>query len=59
MSTHLTSALRDFESSGVVPPSSLDSSMAKWIAAAFYTDRDVSTVGRAFQQANGSPRVHR
>ncbi|MEU1668140.1 hypothetical protein ABZ547_32105 [Streptomyces sparsogenes] len=53
VSAYLTSALRDGERSGVVPPSSLDSSGAKWIAAAFYTDRDVGTVGRAFQEAGG------
>lgn len=53
VSAYLSSALRDAEKSGVAPPSSLDSSVAKWIAAAFYTDRDVSTVGRAFQEAGG------
>lgn len=54
VSAYLTSALRDGERIGLVPSSSLDQSAAKWIAEAFYTDRSVSTVGRAFQEAGGA-----
>lgn len=51
--TVLTPAMRAHERSGATVCSVLDTDVAKQLAAAFYTDRDVKTVGRAFQEAGG------
>ncbi|WP_346173770.1 hypothetical protein [Streptomyces cuspidosporus] len=51
--TVLAPAMSAFDRNAAIPCSGLDAAVAKQIAAAFYTDRDVRTVGQAFLEADG------